>query len=138
MPLIPSKYNPHGPRAAEPHKPADGDPHTDGPWKILWRATDNTLSAIEKRSAKAKTDRDMAANARTLDTLVRMLQRFVDALQRAEEKRRKHPERFQTVEELPAVLMRRLNERLEGQRALEHWKKDGAAKKAGMTEKPEA
>ena len=138
MPLIPSKYNLHGPRTAEPHKATDDDSHTDGPWKILWRAMDNTLSALEKRSAKAKTDRDTAANARTLDTLVRMMQRVFDASQRAEKRRRKHPERFQTTEELRAALMRRLDERLEGQGAMERWGKEQEAEKAADGDEPTA
>ena len=138
MPLIPSKFNPHGSRTAEPHKAADDNPHTDGPWKILWRTMDNTLSALEKRSAKAKTDRDMAANARTLDTLVRMMQRVFDASQRAEKKRRKHPERFQNIEELRAALRRRLDERLEGQEAMERPEKKQEAEKAADGDEPTA
>jgi hypothetical protein len=138
MPLIPAKFSSRGPRVAEQHKVHDIDPYTDRPWKILWRAMDNTLSALEKRSSKAKTDREMAANARTLDTLVRMLQRFFDASQRAKEKRRKHPERFQTLGEARAELIRRLDERLEGQQALERWEKEQEAEKAGSGDEPTA
>ncbi len=97
---------------------------------------DNTPSALERRSPKAKTDREMAANARTLDTLVRMMQRFIDATQRTEEKRRKHPERFQTAEEVRAALIRRLDERLEGQRALEHRKNEQEASKGDAPKRP--
>ena len=59
-------------------------------------------------------------------------------LWRAKEKRRKHPERFQTLGEARAELIRRLDERLEGQQALERWEKEQEAEKAGSGNEPTA